>query len=180
MSLEYELKWNNFNTFTEDGERIIDMPPNKVLLQSSDEGVTGGYFDSAEVWHEFGSGGGEGVKNPTVTINLIGNTTNRYNIKTPQYSVENGLFTKTTIPFLTQHGASTQLESLAIKNNEEGSEHTVYEFNTYAEYGTSFIFVASDLVNCEFYPQEDGIPSALYVTDQTKNASITITVNNAS
>ena len=69
MNLEYELKWNNFNTFTEDGERIIDMPPNKVLLQSSDEGVTGGYLDSAEQWHEFG---GEGLSlQPIIHITLI-------------------------------------------------------------------------------------------------------------
>lgn len=35
----------------------INVKPYKVLLQSSEDGVTGGYYDTDEVWHEFGEGG---------------------------------------------------------------------------------------------------------------------------
>lgn len=37
---------------------VVKSSGNTIKLQSSPEEVTGGYFDSEEVWHEFGGGGG--------------------------------------------------------------------------------------------------------------------------
>lgn len=48
----------------------------KVLLDTNEEGVTGGYFDSEEVWHEFG-GGGE-TEDLLQTLEVTNNT--NYNI----------------------------------------------------------------------------------------------------
>lgn len=44
----------------------------KVLLDTTNEGVTGGYFDKQEVWHDFGGGGGGNAR--TFFINTINNS----------------------------------------------------------------------------------------------------------
>lgn len=60
------------------GRTVINETENKqtVILNDSPEGVEGGYFDSEEVWHEFGSGGR--TEDLLQTLEVTNNT--NYNI----------------------------------------------------------------------------------------------------
>lgn len=60
---------------------------NTIKLQSTTDEVTGGYFDSEEVWHEFGGGGGssEFVR---VTIKLIDANVRELAVNNTLYDVD--------------------------------------------------------------------------------------------
>ena len=50
-----------------DNNIIVNAKPYKVCLQTSEDGVEGGYYDADETWHEFGGGGAD---NPFVQVTL--------------------------------------------------------------------------------------------------------------
>ena len=52
-----------------DNNIIANAKPYKVLLQTSENGVAGGYYDGDEVWHEFGGGGEEPNFNQVKIVN---------------------------------------------------------------------------------------------------------------
>lgn len=50
-----------------DNNIIVNAKPYKVLLQTSEDGVEGGYYDADETWHEFG-GGESDILNVTISF----------------------------------------------------------------------------------------------------------------
>ena len=71
---------------------VIKSSGNTIKLESTPEEVTGGYFDSQEVWHEFGEESSESSEFVHVTIKVIGDVLD--------FEIRNILFnTETTEPY---------------------------------------------------------------------------------
>ena len=75
-----------------DNNIIVNVKPYKVLLQTSEDGVEGGYYDADETWHEFGSGGSGLI---TVSVSVTEDSTTGVTVNktiVPDEEVE-GLYT---------------------------------------------------------------------------------------
>lgn len=140
-----------------DNNIIVNVKPYKVLLQTSEDGVEGGYYDADETWHEFGAGG-TGIKNPLVTITLD-NTSSSSNWFGGLYTIENSVWIYNEVQV---ESGSTDTFSL-LSTSEDGETF-------FADVDTSN-YVASNKVNIE-YDEDMG---RFVVTDPSLPASLTLT-----
>lgn len=149
---------------------IVNLGVNKVSLQSSEDGVTGGYYDGEGTYHEFGGGGG--TITPLLSVKVINNTNSTI-------SVQPMLF------FKTDHVCFNDYEEILSIPSGETSEATGIIIPEYQDTGMfveglrNFIngqdlnsFTPSEEVNCTVNIEENYL---LEITDYTKNASLTLT-----
>ena len=161
------------------GRTVINETENKqtIILNDSTEGVEGGYFDSEEVWHEFGGGGGETPSiQPTLTITVVNNISSDYDV-TPNddafLKVENNhLRHYGGIQEKVAYGESKEFVTLLSYSNSYAS-FTPFVINYSLQVGDGATFTVTNLTNCTY--QNDGGDGLIFVTDPTTEASCTIT-----
>lgn len=154
-----------------DNNIVVNAKPNTILLQSTEEEVTGGYYDGAGEWHEFGGGGEGSIRNPIVNVKFINHTLDNAFVSQDGEMVINDYITNTdSIPALTI-GEEMTLKMCAFVYNYEGMPE---ELNNKAIWRPQRSNIAiSELVNCTY--TEDGYGGYLVVvTDITQDASCTI------
>lgn len=145
----------------------------KVELTTGADGVTGGYYDPEGVWHDFGGGGGGGITNPTLTVNYVfGEGVEFSPVQTTTFSVEDGVLFGNTVLIPMQR----TLETLVLASEEDDDVLYYKDLPVFENYSQT----SSNEVNCEFEFESDEDYAVVTVTDHTQNASLTITVTDAS
>lgn len=145
---------------------VIKSSGNTIKLESTPEEVTGGYFDSEEVWHEFGGGGSE-INTPIITITVVDNTSGKPKMF-PIYNItEEGVF---EISFGSRlNSPCTSLMKYQYAN--EGAGGFIFDANLSSADGA----VYSNAVNCFF--DETNMSVNFTGEDVSQGCSITITIN---
>lgn len=131
----------------------------KILLDSNEEGVTGGYYDRQEVWHEFGGGGSAEIL-PALTItfkNRVGQS-----VYAPgEFNVTDGLLTKNGEESLVETGDDYTYTAIVPNSVENGA---------YLFVGPK---VVTDMINCTIFDYDGD--RYIKITNVSEVASCTIT-----
>lgn len=144
-----------------DNNIVVNAKPNTILLQSTEEEVTGGYYDGAGEWHEFG-GGGEVT--PILTIAVQNDDTFPYTFggETLTTIENNKVFYREVS---VAPGESDSFTVLVINKEFNGESGFFFDSLSGSE-------IVSDMVNCT-YDEDD---EYIIITDPTKNASVHLVI----
>lgn len=140
-------------------DNIVAKVKDGVLkVHSDEEGMTGGYYDTEDVWHDFGEGGGTTVKYVTVTV---------VNGKSASIQSVNGLGVDDgeLVPILDEIPANGHITCDCACAFYNGS-YATYDLPSFENSDLSF----SSLVNCT-----DSFRT-LIITDPDSPASATMTI----
>lgn len=148
--------------------KIVENPTDAgqaVILTTTEERVTGGYFDREGVWHEFGSGGGSGVNNPEATIKVVNNTGGGF----PFYAIgfNDGLIVFNAEGIVNQGETTviTKIPHIVYPEDDPLFAIPIGVLTTVSNY------TISETVNCE---DDEGF---IIIDDPNENTSFTITVS---
>lgn len=148
-----------------DNNIVVNARPNTILLQSTEDEVTGGYYDGTGEWHEFG-GGGE-INNPVATIKIINNSGGGFPFCTVQFNEGLIVFEDAGIQSnVTEKTVTTKVPYFQSPSEEAEAFYAIpLSMFTVANY------TISEEVNCE---EDEGY---VFLTDPTMASSFTITVS---
>lgn len=139
----------------------------KVELTTGDDGITGGYYDAAGEWHEFG--GGSSI-NPSLSVNVT-NTGEPIIGVMGGYVEENGnlYFREDDIP-----NGESQFEYLIVGAIDELTQE--YIFVTALTFETEP--TVEEYENCTYTGEQTELfyDLAIVITDPSKPASISLTI----
>lgn len=155
-----------------DNNIVVNAKPNTILLQSTNDEVTGGYYDGEGTWHEFGGGGEKQILNPFVTVTWVNDSGDAF-----QYGPTQMIFTNNILMYLDD----------PITITEEPITYTLLSgyFSDSDTFGCEVIYISTPSLtanvveseNCT-YNMEDGTGFVL-VDDPSKDASVSIKVVSA-
>lgn len=160
------------------GRTVINETENKqtVILNDSPEGVEGGYFDSMMEWHELGRGGGETSIQPILTITVVNNIDNNWDV-TPKddtfLKIENNHLehyggAKENVAY----GESKDFVTILLFNKTYGSIEPL-SIGDCLHVGDGATLTVTNLTNCTYDHRRER--DYIVVTDPTTEASCTIT-----
>lgn len=149
-----------------------------VILTTTEEGVTGGYFDKQGEWHEFGGGGGSSLQ-PVVHLTLINDGgENPFDIIRLDLNYEiinNHIYHPYTHRETIPVGGSFSWDALRPVIDDDGDSVFFNPIDTIrTNYsGSNYVIPQYTLRTAENCSLEDG---TIIVTDITKEASIELVV----